>query len=207
MKEITLSEILLLSSRDRSNFINSLWGIRNASVIGSRSDNGIPNFAIFNSLNHIGANPPLASLIFRPDTVKRDTLDNILATKYYSLNNITESNYPKAHLTSAKLPKNENEAEYAGLLYLNEAEYNVPYLYESTVVTILKYEQHVKLKINGTILLIGSVQKILLKENLITEDHSVDHFKAGSMSVTGLDTYNLTKQSFKLPYVSLKGKD
>ena len=78
------SEILQAQdSRYRATLINSLAGVKQAFLIGSKSSSGHSNLAIFNSLIHIGANPPLWGFLCRPDTVKRDTLQNILETGEY----------------------------------------------------------------------------------------------------------------------------
>ena len=78
---IDKSEIEQLEQRYRKAFINSLAGFRQAVLIGSRSVDEKTNLAIFNSLIHLGANPALFGLTSRPDSVQRDTLQNILRLK------------------------------------------------------------------------------------------------------------------------------
>jgi hypothetical protein len=56
-------------SRFRATFINSLAGLKQAILIGTKSKEGSTNLAIFNSLIHIGANPALWGFICRPATV------------------------------------------------------------------------------------------------------------------------------------------
>ena len=75
-----------LEVRYRATLINSLTGVRPAVLVGTRSGSGNNNLAIFNSLVHIGADPPLNGLLFRPATVERHTLNNILETGNYTLN-------------------------------------------------------------------------------------------------------------------------
>ncbi len=91
----------------------SLAGFRQVVLVGSKSADGSSNLAIFNSLIHLGANPALFGLINRPDSVQRDTLQNILETKEYSLNYIRSSDYKKAHQTSARYGK--GISEFGGL--------------------------------------------------------------------------------------------
>lgn len=83
-------------------FINSLAGFRKVVLIGSKSADGDTNLAIFNSLIHLGANPAIFGLINRPDSLQRDTLQNIVETKEYTLNYVQSSQYKKAHQTSAR---------------------------------------------------------------------------------------------------------
>ncbi len=73
-------------SRYRALLINSLAGVRQAILIGTKSKDGCSNLAIFNSLIHIGASPPLWGFICRPEIVKRDTLNNILENIIVRLN-------------------------------------------------------------------------------------------------------------------------
>ena len=43
----------------RINLINSCSGYKSANLIGSISDNGVKNLAVFSSITHLGSNPPL----------------------------------------------------------------------------------------------------------------------------------------------------
>ena len=107
-------EIDQLDKRYRTAFINSLAGFRQAVLIGTRSVDEKNNLAMFNSLIHLGAHPALYGLMSRPDSVQRDTLQNILETKEYTLNFIQSSQYKKAHQTSARYDKGISEFEKVG---------------------------------------------------------------------------------------------
>lgn len=50
----------------RSDLINSITGYKPANLIGTYSDNGIVNLAIFTSVVYFGANPALLGFIQRP---------------------------------------------------------------------------------------------------------------------------------------------
>ena len=103
-------EILSLSLEDiskteklyRTKLINSLAGIRQVALIGTKSKDGQENVAIFNSLIHLGAHPPLIGFISRPDSVERDTLRNIKETESYTLNFIDKKWLKEGHQTSAR---------------------------------------------------------------------------------------------------------
>src|SRR4051812_33025815 len=102
---INKSDISAFDKRYRTAFVNSLAGFRQAVLVGTRSVKGQTNLAIFNSLVHLGADPALFGLISRPDTVPRDTLQNILDTQEYTLNFVEAKYYQQAHQTSARYPK------------------------------------------------------------------------------------------------------
>ena len=112
--QITNNDISNFEQRYRTAFVNSLAGFRQAVLVGTKSKEGISNLAIFNSLIHLGANPALFGLISRPDTVPRDTLQNIKDTQYYTLNFVQAKVYEKAHQTSARYEKNVSEFEQVG---------------------------------------------------------------------------------------------
>ncbi|MFN6039875.1 MAG: flavin oxidoreductase, partial [Bacteroidota bacterium] len=76
-KEFNLQDILSFEQRYRATFINSIGGFKSVALIGTKNSSGQTNLAIFNSLVHIGANPPLLGFIVRPDSVERHTLENI----------------------------------------------------------------------------------------------------------------------------------
>ena len=43
----------------RINLINSCSGYKSANLIGTISDKGVKNLAVFSSITHLGSNPPL----------------------------------------------------------------------------------------------------------------------------------------------------
>ena len=68
---LNLSQKNILESEKlfRTKLINSLAGIRQVALIGTKSKDGQENVAIFNSLIHLGAHPPLFGFISRPHSV------------------------------------------------------------------------------------------------------------------------------------------
>lgn len=80
-----------------------------------KNKTGQTNLAIFNSLVHIGANPPLIGFVVRPDSAERHTLNNILETGFYTINHINENIYKQAHQTSARYPEEISEFAATGL--------------------------------------------------------------------------------------------
>lgn len=186
---IDAAQLSQFESRYRATLINSLAGIKQAFLIGTKSSDGISNVAIFNSLIHIGANPPLWGFICRPDTVQRDTLRNILETKHYTINFIHQADADKAHQTSAKFSSDTSEFKACGL---NESYFNsfpAPSVAESPISIGMKFEEKVDITLNGTILIIGSIQFIDLDEEWLATDGFVDLAKAKTLTCAGLDAY------------------
>ena len=197
---LNLKDIEQMELRYRATLINSLAGFRQAVLIGTKSVDGHSNLSIFNSLIHLGANPALYGLVSRPDTVRKDTLKNILETRQYTLNFVQKSDYEKAHQTSAKYEANVSEFEKAGFTeeYLNG--YKAPFLKEAVVKIGMKLEDTIDIKINGTILIIGSIQSIQLNENILGDDGFVALEKENVLISSGLDGYYSTEFVGRLTY-------
>lgn len=198
MADFDKNSLAELNSRYRATLINSLAGFKTALLIGSENQYGVSNLAIFNSLVHIGANPPIYAFICRPDTVRRDTLTNILETGCYSFNYVKCTDFVKAHQTSAKYESSEFEAVGFGKTYLDG--FKVPFVTEAPVKIAMKFIEKIDIVINGTIMVIGSVEKIVFDDNLLSDDGFVALEKADILASTGLDAYYHTDFLGRLSY-------
>lgn len=200
---ITKENLQQFEDRFRRAFVNSLAGFRQVALIGSRSKEGQTNLAIFNSLIHLGANPALFGLISRPDSVPRDTLQNIVDTGYYSINYVSADAVEKAHQTSARYAKNVSEFEQVGFLEQSLEPFPVPFIGDAIVKIAMKFEEKIDIKINGTILIVGSLQYVSLNETLVQQDGFVDLAAAEALVSCGLDAYfkpePLTRLSYAKP--------
>jgi hypothetical protein len=125
----------------------------------------------------------------RPDTVQRDTLQNILDTKEYTLNYIQASLYKKAHQTSARYDKGVSEFEKVGFQEKYEALCYAPFVDEAIVKIAMKYEQSIPITLNGTVLIIGSVMQVEIDASLVAPDGYVALSDAEVLISQGLDAY------------------
>ncbi|MDX2301214.1 MAG: flavin reductase [Microscillaceae bacterium] len=189
-----------LDQNYRRTFVNSLAGFRQAVLVGTKSLAGDPNLAIFNSLIHLGANPALFGLISRPDVVQRDTLQNILDTKEYSLNYVKASLYEKAHHTSARYEKNVSEFEKAGFQEIYRPPHYAPFVEEAVVKIAMKFEQCIDIPLNGTLLIIGSVMQVEMNDSVLGADGFVGLSEEEVLISQGLDAYFISKEIGRLPY-------
>ncbi len=189
-----------LPQRYRANFINSLSGIRQAVLVGTKSANGQTNLAIFNSLMHLGANPPLYGLLFRPDTVRRDTLSNILDSGIYTLNFVRSVDYPRAHQTSAKYEQDVSEFQAAGFTEEYHDGFAAPFVCDAVVQIGMKFEQRIDIALNGTILIIGSIHYVRLPDQMISEEGLVDLSMGDVLACSGLYQYYKVSEIGRLPY-------
>jgi flavin reductase (DIM6/NTAB) family NADH-FMN oxidoreductase RutF len=156
-------------------------------LIGTKSIEGKSNLAIFNSLIHIGANPALYGILFRPSTVPRHTLQNIIDTNSYTINFVSSIFSKKAHQTSAKYLDSEFSAVGFEEQYVEGC--FAPFVKESVIKVEMSFVQKVDIILNGTSLVIGSIERILLEEELLGKDGFVDHHHNATLIACGLDAY------------------
>lgn len=199
-KHIDYEAIMAMEKQMRVNFINSIGGFKSVCLVGTQNESKQINLAIHSSLVHIGSNPPLFGIVFRPGVVERHTMENILATKYYTINHINEKIYRKAHQTSARYPRNISEFEAVQLQSEFKNEFFAPFVKESVVQMAMEFKEKIDLNINNTVLIIGEVKAVYLPVNCLQVDGFLDIEKANSMTCSGLDSYHITQRLERLSY-------
>lgn len=197
---ITAQQLNDMETRYRASFINSLGGFKSVVLIGTKSAHNVSNLAIFNSLFHLGANPPLCGIIVRPDVSPRHTLQNILETQFYTVNHIHEGIFKNAHQTSARYDTEVSEFEAVNLTEQYFEGHEVPFVLESHLKFICEFKQKIDLEINGTIMIIGQIKEIFLPDHCIGNDGFVDLELAGTITCSGLDSYHKTEKLGRLTY-------
>ena len=174
--------------------------MRNLCTVGTINNLGTTNLAVFNSLVHIGANPPMAAIIIRPDSVDRHTLQNIRSSGCFTVNNVLASFYQQAHQTSGRYANDISEFDATGLTPLFREGFMAPFVKESTLQLTFQLVQEVPIVINGTIMVIGALQSAHLPEAIVASDGFVDHLAAGSVHVAGVDAYYDSTPLARLTY-------
>ena len=201
MKKIFRSEdIAAMPQRYRANFINAIEGFKTLNLVGTINEAGETNLAPFNSIFHVGANPPLIGMISRPDTVDRHTLTNIKKSRVYTLNHVHSEIVDQAHQAAARYEKNESEFDTVGLTaeFINGIK--APFVKESHIKLGLEVRQITPIELNGTILIIGEVVVIEVDDEGISEDGFIDLQLYDSTTVVGLDAYYQPKKIKRLSY-------
>jgi flavin reductase (DIM6/NTAB) family NADH-FMN oxidoreductase RutF len=197
---ITKKEIINFEKHYRTNFVNSLTGFKSANLIGTISKEGKTNLAIFNSVIHVGANPPLMGLLMRPVSVERHTYNNIKEINFFTINHINQEIFKQAHQTSARYDKDVSEFDECGLTPEYSEIIKAPYVKESKIKIGLKFVEEQKIKFNGTIFIVGEIVEIILPDHVVAKDGYVDIEKAGTIAISGLDNYHDTKSIARLSY-------
>ena len=198
--KITLADLDKMPSRYRARLMNSISGYKPANLIGSRSEEGISNLAIFNSVIHMGSRPPLLGLLFRPLTVRRDTYSNIKENGYFTINAVNLPIYRQAHHTAAKFEKEESEFENTGLTERFIPGFPAPFVEESPIRIGCRYESEYPIQENGTILMLGAIEVIDFNDSLLQPDGALALDKEKLMATVGLDAYALPDILERLNY-------
>ncbi len=194
------SHVMAMESRKRAQLINSLGGFKSVCLIGTIDGVAAANVAIFNSIFHIGANPPLIAFIVRPDSVDRHTLSNILETGVYTINHLNEHIYKQAHQTSARYAKEISEFDATGLTPEFKHEWKAPFVKESRIQMGVEFKQRIDIALNGTIMVMGEIKHIYFPSDCLCVDGFIDIEKANTITCSGLDSYHTTHRLGRLSY-------
>lgn len=188
------------NKRQTINLVNSLSGFKSANLIGTKNDQGNFNLALFSSVFHLGAEPPLMGLIVRPDSVPRHTLENIRHNGYYTINHVHKGIYKQAHQTSARYAKEVSEFSAVNLTPELGQLHDAPYVKESYLKIGLHLRDLKPIELNGTWLVIGEVIELRIPEKALKENGYIEIEALGSVAVSSLDHYHSTQLIQTLPY-------
>lgn len=191
MKHYSNSEIKELEKNFRLNLINSSTGYKSANLIATKSGKGVTNVAVFNSVTHIGSDPPLLGFILRPQTAPRNTYNNIKESGVFTVNHIQKDMIEQAHQTAARYDINVSEFRETGL----EEEYMdgfvAPYVKQSNIKIGCRYINEYPIAENNTILMIGEIEHLYFEGGIQMPDGWFRLEDADTVTINGLDGYAL----------------
>ena len=125
------------------NLINSCSGFKSANLLGSISEDGKTNVAVFSSVTHLGSNPPTLGFILRPTTVPRNTHKNIKDLGFFTINHIYEDIIDDAHHTSAEYPEEISEFDMTNLEEEYKGSFKAPFVKNAPVQMAMKLEEEI----------------------------------------------------------------
>lgn len=199
-KHISYHDLMEMKKSERTNLVNSIGGFKSVCLIGTKDKQGLTNLAVFNSIVHIGASPPLIGFVVRPDSVDRHTLSNITESSCYTINHLNENIFRRGHQTSARYPKEISEFGAVGLTEEYKDQFFAPYVNESNIQLGVQFKERIDISINGTILIIGQIEHMYFPEICFGEDAFLDLEKANTITCSGLDSYHKTQLLERLSY-------
>jgi flavin reductase (DIM6/NTAB) family NADH-FMN oxidoreductase RutF len=182
------------------NLINSCSGFKSANLLGSISEEGISNVAVFSSVTHLGSNPPTLGFILRPTTVPRDTYKNIKDSGVFTINHIHEAIIEDAHHTSAKYPKEVSEFEKTNLEEEFKGKFKAPFVKGAPVQMSMKFIEEVYVPSNDVMLIVSQIEELYIEDALLQTDGLINLSKGNVATINGLDTYAVPNFKKQLSY-------
>ena len=204
MQHFSKENIDALATRYKNNLINSISGYKSANLIGTQSKAGITNLAVFNSVVHLGSNPALLGFILRPTTVPRHSYHNMKETGIFTINHISKDQIEDAHQTSAKYAEDISEFDQTNLEAEYKADCFAPFVKEAPVQIACRYVNDYLIKENDTLLVVGAIEHLFVKNEMLLEDGYVQLDKGEVVTVNGIDGYALPQLLARFPYARPK---
>lgn len=202
MKTITAAEIKGFEKRYRTSLINSLSGIRTAFIGITEDDRGRHNASTLSNITHVGADPAQLSILFRPDNGKRHTLSNYRSQGRITLICMPFSKSRTVHEVSMNAPEGVFELELVGESYKQIQNWPHPLPTKFLYALELEYVEEFTLN-NGCIYTVGSIQNILLNEDVQICELGRVLFKQSPTMAIGLQQYACIQTDSKhIPYPS-----
>ncbi|WP_291274958.1 flavin reductase family protein [Flavobacterium sp.] len=146
--------------------------------ISTISPKGEYNVAPFSFFNAVGEDPPHVMFsTVRTGDKNKDTLNNVLATKQFVVNMVTEDLVEKMNTTSQAIPSNESEFELAGLTPLQSVLIKAPRVKECLVTMECEMVHHYFLedhKNGGACIIVGRVLLFHVDEKVLLEGTKIN---------------------------------
>ena len=200
MQHFNTDEIQGLSKLYRLNLINSITGYKSANMIGTKSNAGEENVAIFSSITHLGSSPALLHFTLRPNTVPRDTYKNIKENNVFTVNHVSLDQIEQAHHTSAKYDENISEFDQTQLESEYRLDWHAPFVKGSPIGLGCRYLNEYNIKENGCVLIIAAIEHVFVDDQLLQEDGWVKLELGEVVAINGLDGYALPQLQKRLEY-------
>jgi flavin reductase (DIM6/NTAB) family NADH-FMN oxidoreductase RutF len=204
MQHFNTNDIEGFSKLYRLNLINSITGYKSANLIGTRSNSGEENVAIFSSITHLGSSPALLHFTLRPNTVPRDTYKNIKENKVFTVNHVSLGQIEQAHHTSAKYDENISEFDQTQLESEYRLDWHAPFVKDSPIGLGCRYLNEYDIKENGCVLIIAAIEHVFVEDQLLQTDGWVKLESGEVVAINGLDGYALPQLQKRLEYARPK---
>lgn len=146
--------------------------------ISTVSEEGIYNLAPFSYFNAIGDDPPHVMFsTMRGNDTNKDTLNNVLSTKQFVVNMVTEELVEQMNMTAQPIPANESEFHLTGLTPIASTVINAPRVKESPIAMECELVHHYELedhKYGGATILIGKVVQFHINDEMLLPDFKIN---------------------------------
>lgn len=146
--------------------------------ISSISEDGINNLAPFSFFNAIGDDPPHVMFsTVRGNDMNKDTLNNVLSTKQFVVNMVTEELVEQMNMTSQSIPSDESEFELAGLTPIASVKVKPMRVKESPITFECELVHHYSLenhKFGGATMIVGKIIMMHIDESVLLDNYKIN---------------------------------
>jgi len=146
--------------------------------ISTISEDGINNLAPFSYFNAVGDDPPHVMFsTVHSNNSNKDTLNNVLATKQFVVNMVTEDLVEQMNRTSQPIPANESEFELAGLTPIASSLVLPPRVKECKITMECEMVHHYQLensKTGGATIVIGKIVLFHIDESVLLDNYKIN---------------------------------
>lgn len=169
--------------------------------VTTETKSGVLNGAPFSYFNIVSSNPPMISLsIQRNNGMRKDTARNIIDRKEFVVHMVDEQNVKKINATSASLPSEQSEVEWAGLTPIESKSIGVQGIRESKIRMECVLETALELggqEVPSTDLIIGKVVYFHVSQELY-ENGKIDHNSLNAVSRLAGNYYGEIGEVFEI---------
>ena len=146
--------------------------------ISSISDDGINNLAPFSYFNAVGDDPP--HIMFstgRGNNTNKDTLNNVLATKQFVVNMVTEELTEQMNMTAQTVHSDVDEFELAGVTPIPSIKIKPRRVKESPIAFECELVHHYFLenhKHGGACVIIGRIVMMHFADDVLLDNYKIN---------------------------------
>lgn len=146
--------------------------------ISTISEDGILNLAPFSYFNAVGDDPPHVMFsTVRSNNSNKDTLNNVLATKQFVVNMVTEDLVEQMNMTSQPIAANESEFELAGLNPIASVKVKPSRVLECKITMECELVHNYTLensKFGGATIIIGKIVMFHIDESVLLDNYKIN---------------------------------
>ncbi|MFN3753932.1 flavin reductase family protein [Flavobacterium sp.] len=146
--------------------------------ISSVSEDGINNLAPFSYFNAVGEDPPHVMFSTgRGNNTNKDTLNNVLATKQFVVNMVTEELAEQMNTTAQSVPSEVDEFELAGVTPIASVKVKPMRVKESKITFECELVHHYFLedhKNGGACIVIGRIVMMHFDDEVLLDNYKIN---------------------------------
>lgn len=190
-----------LNNKDMYKFLIGGVAPRPIAWAGTRSKDGINNLAPFSFYNAFSSTPPIVgfSPIPRLDGRRKDTLQNVMDSKCFTLSCVSYKLVQQMSKSSALLEPEEDEFDYAGLEPAEAVTIKAPYVKDALLVFECELNQIISFgdQEGAGNLILGQIKYIKIDDDIYNDGY-VDFEKLDPVGRLAGNWYATIRDKFEL---------